>query len=124
MLDYLSIKLITCSPIDGAIVKIRALRKRYEQLSSSVTRYEKRLAKQASQLDKMSRPINYDANHEGMKDDEDTGVLKRLGAPREALITMEDIKKEEEEIKELEKKKRSLENRVGSIERDLGGLLR
>ena len=40
------------------------------------------------------------------------------------MITVEDIKMEEEEILELEKKKRSLEDRVSGMEKDLGGLLR
>ena len=92
---------------------------RHKQLTSSIERYEARLAKQASQLERMNRSKSFDDN--------ETQIKKRNELPYEqqALeITAEDIEREEAEMKELEKKKRGLEDRVSGYERDIGGLLR
>ncbi|MCJ1289117.1 hypothetical protein MMC34_000649 [Xylographa carneopallida] len=104
---------------DGAADKIESLRMRHKQLTSSIERYEARLAKQASQLERMNRSKSFDDN--------ETQIKKRNELPYEqqALeITAEDIEREEAEMKELEKKKRGLEDRVSGYERDIGGLLR
>ncbi|MCJ1436436.1 hypothetical protein MMC27_005815 [Xylographa pallens] len=112
-------KLCAVYPVEGAIDKIDSLRMRYKQLTSSIERYEARVAKQASQLEIMNQPKNYnDDKRYDNKDDE---------APHKqqpAEITVEDIQREEAELKELEKKKRGLEDRVSGYERDIGGLLR
>ena len=124
ILDKFLSKLTTYSPIEGAVEKITALRKRYENLASSVTRYESRVAKQALQLEKMNHPKKYDGNCEKMKHIENVSDLERTTTPRQARITIEDVKREEQAIRLLEENKRYLEDRVTGIERDLGGLLR
>ncbi|MCJ1402209.1 hypothetical protein MMC11_005429 [Xylographa trunciseda] len=112
-------KLCAVYPIEGAIDKIDSLRMRYEQLTSSIERYEARVAKQASQLERLNQPKNYD--HDERLLNEDHEALQE-GQP--GKVTVEDIQREEAEMKELEKKKRGLEDRVSGYERDIGGLLR
>ena len=110
------------SPIEGAAEKILTLRTRYEQLSSSIARYEARVAKQALQLDQMNHPKEYteDIDPNG---DEDR-VVEEPAVLQHVRVTAEDLKREEEGLRELEKKKRSLEDRVSGMDRDLGGLMR
>ncbi|MCJ1250059.1 hypothetical protein MMC30_007285 [Trapelia coarctata] len=114
-------KLCTVYPIHGATEKINSLRACHEQLTSSIERYEARLAKQTSQLDRMNRRYTHDDDdtHYDEPDDDETPT-----SPEQVHITAEDIEREEEEMRELEKKKRGLLDRVDSMERDLGGLLR
>lgn len=111
----------TSSPIHGAMEKINSLRARHEQLTSSIERYEARIAKQTSQLDRINRRDAHEDEDEPC-DDPDNDELPR--SPEQVHITAEDIECEEEEMRELEKKKRGLLARVSSMERDLGGLLR
>ena len=72
--------------------------------------------------------MNHRKDYDFDNDDEDSNyhddamVLDTLN--KGAVVTAEDLKREEEEIRELEKKKRGLEDRVSGMERDLGGLLR
>ena len=51
-----------------------SLRARYERLSSSIARYESRVARQALQLDKMIRPKDHeeDADDDGDKNEDDS----------------------------------------------------
>ncbi|KAL8802482.1 MAG: hypothetical protein Q9182_003790 [Xanthomendoza sp. 2 TL-2023] len=112
------------SPMAGASDKISSLRSRFDQLTASVSRYETRVLKQASQLAKRNR-------REDSKDDRDVTSPgesadlefndRRLN---EVPITAADIEREEQEIRELERKKRTLEDRLSGMDRDLGGLLR
>jgi predicted nucleic acid-binding Zn-ribbon protein len=101
--------------------KINSLRARHEQLTTSIDRYEARIAKQTTQLDRMNRRDTHEEEDEPY-DDPDDGEVQTL--PEQVPITAEDIEREEEELRELEKKKRGLLDRVSSMERDLGGLLR
>lgn len=106
------------SPIPGAAEKISSLRNRYAQLSSSIDHYDERVRRQATQLEKISRPHEFgDLDDEGEMSTEDQDE-------EELEITEEDLRREEDEVRELEKKKKALEDRVNGMEKDLGGLLR
>ncbi|SLM37105.1 DASH complex subunit Spc34 [Lasallia pustulata] len=108
-------------PIPGASGKIASLRARHSQLSSSIAHYESRVSKQATQLDRMNHPEEYEAEGD---DGEEEVHIKGSEVIEDSAVTVNDLQREEEEIRELEKKKRGLEDRVSGMERDLGGLWR
>ena len=111
------------SPIPGASERIALLRSRYEQLNSSIGRYEGTISKQMAQLAR----INKHKDDEGTYIEEDEDIdedMDEVDGPEELHVTEEDLRREDEEIRELEKKKRALEDRVCGMERDLGGLRR
>ena len=115
------------SPIPGALERIAALRARYEQLSSSISYQESRVAKQAAELDKIYRPKDFAEDNDGGNEDQesDSEVESLIHAvAKGSQVDNVDMRQEEKEIKELERKKRELEDRVRDMERDLGGLLR
>ena len=99
------------------------LRTRYEQLNSSIARYESKVAKQMIQLEKMNK---HKGDHADFGDDEGKELDMNAddGDVPHSHVTEDDLRREDEEIRELEKKKRALEDRVSGMERDLGGLLR
>ena len=113
------------SPIAGAPERIASLRTRYEQLNSSIGRYEAKVSRQMAQLARMNKHKDGNEFYKG-EDEEDleSEVVDEADGPEEVYVTEEDLKREDEEIRELEKKKRALEDRVSGMERDLGGLLR
>ena len=92
---------------------------RYEQLTTSIERYEARVTKQSSQLERISQPRFYNDN-----DKHDSDGYEGSQIHQHVQVTAEDIQREETEVKELEKKKRGLEDRVSGYEKDIGGLLR
>lgn len=115
------------SPIPGATERIATFRARYEQLSSSISYQDARVAKQAAELDRIYRPKDFDEDEDGVGEDQDVDREFRLSAQvlaKGSQVDDIDMKQEEKEIKELERKKRGLEDRVSGMERDLGGLLR
>lgn len=121
----LSCSLTTYSPIPGAKEKISSLHSRFNQLTASVTRYENRVSKNATQLAKLNRSgDDRDADDEhldrGASPDLESGERKFSEMP----ITAEQLEREEQEVRELERRKQNLEERVSGMERDLGGLLR
>jgi len=99
-----------------------SLRARYEQLNSSIARYESKVTKQMIQLERINSHKGDDGSNEN--EDEDVGLDAGSDGIQGYLVTEEDLRREDEEIRELEKKKRGLEDRVSGMERDLGGLLR
>ncbi len=99
-----------------------SLRARYEQLNSSIARYESKVTKQMIQLERINSHKGGDRSNEN--EDEDVGLDAGSDGIQGYLVTEEDLRREDEEIRELEKKKRGLEDRVSGMERDLGGLLR
>jgi len=99
-----------------------SLRSRYEQLNSSIARYESKVAKQMIQLEKINSHKGGSGNSE--HEDSDLGVDTDSEGTQGCSVTEEDLRREDDEIRELEKKKRGLEERVSGMERDLGGLLR
>ena len=118
-------RLFLLSPIDGAAEKIVSLRSRYEQLNSSIARYESKVSRQMAQLARINRHKDGDVDD----DDDDTEALEdedvvATEGQVETNVTEEDIRRENDEIRELEKKKQQLEERVKEMERDLGGLRR
>lgn len=117
-------KLCGIYPIAGVPEKIASLRSRYQQLSSSIARYETRVAKQQAQLDKMSKQASgeYEDEEEDKEVEEDG--TNEDAHPEVFQVTQEDLERESEEIRQLEEKKRALEDRVNGMESDLGGLLR
>ena len=115
------------SPIDGAPERIMSLRSRYEQLNSSIARYESKVSRQMAQLARMNKHKDGDVDDDD--DDDDTEALEdedvdAMEGQGETHVTEEDIRRENDEIRELEKKKQQLEERVKEMERDLGGLRR
>ena len=110
----------TRSPIPGVPERIVSLRSRYEQLNSSIARYESKIAKQMIQLEKM----NKSKDGQGDFDDGDFDEDANDDQTTQFHVTQEDLKKEDDEIRELERKKQGLEDRVSGMERDLGGLRR
>lgn len=101
-----------------------SLRARYEQLNSSIVRYESKVAKQMIQLERINIHKGDDGSNENENEDGDVGLDAGRDGVQGYLVTEEDLRREDEEIRELEKKKRGLEDRVSGMERDLGGLLR
>lgn len=118
-------KLCSVYPIAGAPERIISLRSRYEQLNSSIARYESKVARQTAQLAKMNKHKDGDGDFDDGDDealeDEDVNAFQGQG---EIHVTEEDIRREDDEIRELEKKKGQLEDWVKGMERDLGGLSR
>ena len=110
--------LTVSSPIPGAMEKINELRARHEHLAASIAKYEAKVVKQASQLDRMSRPKTDDEEDHYNQED------NAYDEPEKTGFTADDLRHEEEEMRELEVKKRELEDRVSGVERDLGGLMR
>ena len=111
------------SPVAGAPERIASLRSRFEQLNSSIARYESKVAMQMAQLAKMNK--HRDGNEDYDDEEDENRVNDYLDEAQEEIhVTEEDLRKEDEEIRELEKKKQGLEDRVSGMERDLGGLLR
>lgn len=116
------------SPISGASEKITSLRARFEKLSTSVSRFESRVSKQTAELARLNK--SRDDHLEGADDsqefkagnfDDEDNALTRVVSPG-PLVTIAELKREEEEIRELEKKKRGLEDWIKDMDMDLGGL--
>lgn len=101
-----------------------SLRSRYDQLNSSIARYEMKVSRQMVQLAKMNKHQDgkgeFDKGDDETLEDDEANLVEGQGALH---VTEEDIR-EDDEIRELEKKKRQLEDRVKGIERDLEGLMR
>ncbi|KAL4987037.1 DASH complex subunit Spc34 [Aspergillus falconensis] len=100
-------------PVAGAQDKIASLRYRNQLISESIAELEERVARNASELERMSHSY-----------DDDYDELDSAGSPNAvvAYVTDADLERELKEIRELERKKRNLEDRVNGMERDLGGL--
>ena len=114
-------KLCAIYPVAGAPEKIDSLRSRFEQLSSSIARYEARVAKQQIQLTKLSKRASGEYDDEVAEDEDGADEhVEKEAKP----MTQEDLDRETEDIRLLEEKKRALEDRVSGMESDLGGLLR
>ncbi|OCK80027.1 DASH complex, subunit Spc34 [Lepidopterella palustris CBS 459.81] len=111
-------KLCGVYPIPGAREKIAALRQRHRRLEASIEQFELRVAEQGAQLSRMNRTRDF-----GLDDGVDEPEME-VEQPVEALVTEDDLKREEEDIRELERKKRDLEDRVNSMGRDISGVLR
>lgn len=109
-------KLCAVYPIPDASDRIASLRQRYQRLAASIDHYEREVAEQAEQLNKMNRPRDF-----GADDDEDQTA--QLQPAEEVVFTEQDMRREEEEVKELEQKKRTLEERVSAMEKDISGVL-
>ena len=99
--------------------KISLLRSRHEQLAESISRYEAKVARQASQLDEMNRSRGGHRLDDYQNDWKDSRKSGRVSG-----YSTEDLRREEEETRELEEKTKGLEDRVSGIEKDLGGLMR
>ncbi|KAI1959572.1 hypothetical protein LOZ58_004381 [Ophidiomyces ophidiicola] len=100
-------------PVVGAKDKIHSLRQRYQDISTSLSGLEERVADQAEQLERMNHLDAYES-------DEAT----QHAQPSTVDVTDEDIQRERDEIAELENRKRVLERRVNGMEKDLEGLLK
>ncbi|KAI9878070.1 MAG: hypothetical protein M1823_007007, partial [Watsoniomyces obsoletus] len=97
---------------------IAAIRKRYQQISSSIVDFQERVSVQQSMLDRYHSGSGYsvDANADIHPDGND----KPDSVP---VYTEQDLEMEEAELDELEARKKALEARVAGMEKDLGGLL-
>jgi DASH complex subunit Spc34 len=104
--------------VDGANDKIAAIRKRYQQISSSIVDCQERVSVQQSKLDRYhsGSGCSVNANAEIHPD----GNHEQDSVP---VYTEQDFEMEEAELHELEARKKALEVRVAGMEKDLGGLL-
>ncbi|KAL8840222.1 MAG: hypothetical protein Q9170_001429 [Blastenia crenularia] len=111
-------------PIPGAKEKINMLQSRFNQLTTSIARYESRVSKQTAQLSKLTR--REESNEYGHAPSPENGSVPNhtIAKLDEMPVTLEDLGKEEQDVRDLERKKQALEERVSGMERDLGGLLR
>jgi hypothetical protein len=109
-------KLCAVYPLPGALERIPALRQKYAQQSNTLAYYEGKVAEQQGVLERMNLERVLD-NEEG---EEQEGEEWGGG---EAVMTEEDLRREEAEVRELEKRKRELQAKVRALESDLGGLL-
>jgi chromosome segregation ATPase len=108
------------SPVEGAPEQIDRLRQRYNQVAKSVGEYDKKVSRQAAELDRKNQnPALRESDGNEYEMEADPAPL----AKETLAITEEELRAEGQEIRELEQKKRALEERVASMERDLGGLL-
>lgn len=109
-------KLCAVYPLPGALERIPAQRQKYAQQSATLAYYEGKVAEQQEALQRMNleRVLSEDEEEEQAGEDEE-------GA--EAVMTEEDLRREEGEVRELDKKKRELQARLQAIDSDLGGLL-
>ncbi|SMQ51658.1 unnamed protein product [Zymoseptoria tritici ST99CH_1A5] len=110
-------RLLAVYSIPGASDRIAGLRRRHQQLTANIQYHEARVNQQSEDLAKISRK-DYDA-----EEDEDGGEDGSVAAAP-AVMSREDMEREEVEIRELERKKKALEERVTGMEKDLGGLMR
>jgi DASH complex subunit Spc34 len=99
--------------VGGATDRIAAIRRRYEQITTSIADYQQRVSVQQSRLDQYQSCSGYGVN-DVLEDATET-------VPK---YTEQDFEAEEAEVAELEAKKKALEARVAGMEEDLGGLLR
>jgi chromosome segregation ATPase len=106
-------KLCAVYALPGALERIPALRRAYAQQSDTLAYYERKVAEQQEQLERMNaeRGVGLEEEEEEQEEEEEVGM------------TAEDLKREEEEVRQLEKKKRELQARLRALESDLGGLL-
>ena len=118
--DFLSFD----SPVPGASERIASLRSRYEQLNSSISRYESTISKQMAQLARINKHKEDEGVYDEHEDEDIDENVNEADGPDNLQVTEEDLRREDEEIRELEKKKHALEDRVSGMERDLGGLRR
>lgn len=116
------------SPIPGAAEKIISLRTRFEKLSTSVSQFESRVSKQTAELARLSRPrddylegADHSQDYKADNFDNEDDALTRA-VSQGPLVTLAELRREEEEIRELEKKKRGLEDWIKDMDIDLGGL--
>ncbi|KAL2128814.1 hypothetical protein VTI74DRAFT_8607 [Chaetomium olivicolor] len=110
-------KLCAVYPLPGALERIPALRSKYAQQSNTLKYYEGKVAEQMGQLERMNleRVLSDQEEEDGEGEDEGVGDG--------AIMTEEDLRREEEEVRGLDRKKRELQARLRAIESDLGGLL-
>lgn len=105
--------------VPGASDRIAALRKRHEQISTSISCFEDQVSRQQLSMSRFNTVADDEDHTEG------GGVGQSiLVTDTPQTFTEDDLRAQEEAIKELEAKKRALEARVAGMERDLGGLLR
>lgn len=116
------------SPIPGAAEKIFSLRTRLEKLSTSVSRFESRVSKQTAELARLNRPrddhlegSDHSQEYKADNFDDEDDVLTRA-VSQGPLVTLAELRREEEEISELENKKHGLEDWIKDMDIDLGGL--
>ena len=110
-------KLCEVYSVVGATDKIRSLRSRHGDVSTSITGLEGRISQQQSVLARKNTALKSDdaEPHDDTNEDVANG--------REVVFTEEDFQAEEEDIRELERRKKALEELVSGLEKDLGGLL-
>ena len=104
--------------VQGAPDKIAAIRKRHQQISTSVDDYQERVSIQQSKFERYQSGSGYGVDDHGNDLIDVADTLN--SAPS---YTEHDFQTEEAEIKDLEAKKKALEARVAGMEKDLGGLM-
>lgn len=106
-------KLCGVYDLPGARERIASLRAKFRNGRDTAAYYEGKVAEQAEQLASLSRNWMDDEEDDGEGEEEVEG----------GILTVEDLKREEEEAREMEGKKRELQARLRTMEKDLGGLM-
>ncbi|KAJ2902295.1 DASH complex subunit Spc34 [Zalerion maritima] len=108
-------KLCSVYALPGALDRIPVLRSRHHQLQSTLAYYETKVAEQTQALDTMK----WDHWMDDEEEDPEVNPVEKAGA----ILTEDDVRREEEEVKEMDRKKRELHERLRMMENDLAGLL-
>lgn len=114
-------KLCGVYPLPGALERIPAQRAKYAHSLNTLAYYEAKVAEQAEALGRMNKK---DMWSEGEDEEEEEEEEEQNAAESEdAILTEEDLRREEAEVREMDRKKRELQQRLKAMEKDLGGLL-
>ena len=107
-------KLCGVYELPGARERIGALRSRYRSGKSTMAYYEAKVAEQAEQLAGLDSKRGWMEEEEGDEEEAEDG---------EEILTVEDLRREEEGVREMEGKKKELQMRLRQMNKDLGGLM-
>ena len=110
-------KLCEAYAVAGATDKVTSIRKRHQQVATSLEEYEEKVLQQQSSLNRFHSGSGYGVEDEAM-------TAPKMIQPRSTGFSQQDVDAEDAEIRELEARKKALEERVAAMEKDLGGLLR
>ena len=109
-------KLCGVYELPGALARIQSLRNKWAGFGATLAYYEGKVAEQGEALDAMNREWR---DNEFDDNEEEAGADDGIGE----ILTLEELRAEEEEVRELEGRKRELQERLRAMEKDIGGLM-
>jgi hypothetical protein len=113
-------KLCGVYELPGALSRIQELRSKWTALGATLVYYEGKVAEQAQALEAMNREWRDNGDFDGDFDGEETEAEGDGGGD---ILTLEELRAEEEDVRELEGRKRELQERLRAMEKDIGGLM-